>query len=66
MDTGVLPLERETLSLGSWTVGRSTPASRHLGARPMGSSRWWLGLGQRILALVPEGRARTVKLTATG
>lgn len=66
MDTGVLPLERETLSLGSWTMGRSTPASRHMGARPMGSSRRRLGLGQRVLALSPEVRERTAKLTATG
>ena len=54
MDTRILPLERETVHLDAWTLGGATPASRNLGARPMGSPRWRLGLGQRILAL---GRA---------
>jgi hypothetical protein len=51
MDTGILPLAREAVYLGPWALGGPTPASRDLGARPMGSSRWRLGLGQRILAL---------------
>jgi hypothetical protein len=61
MDTGVLPLEREAVFLGSWTLGGPTPASRNLGARPMGSSRWWLGLYQRILALELEHGGRMVE-----
>ena len=51
MDTRILPLERKTVYLGFWTLGGATPASRNLDPRPMGSSRWWLGLDQRILAL---------------
>jgi len=68
MDTRILPLERETVYLGSGTLGGATPASRNLGARPMGSSRRWMGLGQRILALEPAARARVkkIKLTPTG
>jgi hypothetical protein len=57
MDTRILPLDRKTICLGFWALGGATPASRNLGSRPMGSSRWWLGLHQRILAL--EGRDGT-------
>jgi hypothetical protein len=53
MDTRILPLERETLYLDARTLGGATPASRCLGPRAMGSSRWWMGLDQRILALEP-------------
>ncbi len=51
MDTRILPLERKALYLGCWTLGSATPASRSLDPRPMGSSRWRLGLDQRLLAL---------------
>jgi hypothetical protein len=61
MDTRILPLERETVYLGSGTLGGATPASRNLGARAMGSSRWWMGLDQRILALGPAARASVRK-----
>ena len=54
--------------LGSGTLGGATPASCNLGARPMGSSWRWMGLGQRILALEPAARAcvAKIKLTPTG
>jgi len=63
MDTRILPLERETVHLDGWTLGGATPASRNLGARPMGSSRWRLDLGQRILALERAARAGGGKLS---
>jgi hypothetical protein len=56
MDTRILPLERKALYLGCWTLGSATPASRSLDPRPMGSSRWRLGLDQRLLALTSAAR----------
>jgi hypothetical protein len=40
----LVAMERETVYLDAWTLGGATAASRNLGARSMGSSRWRLGL----------------------
>jgi hypothetical protein len=66
MDTRILPLERKTLHLDSGTLGGAAPASRHMGARPMGPSRWRLGLDQRILALEPPACRQQVERVCVG
>jgi hypothetical protein len=47
----ILPMDRETVCLGGWTLGEPTPASRGVDSWTMGSSGRGVCVDQRILAL---------------